>query len=153
MFLRSINDTFSLLSLPSSGTFEFYLRDSCVNSNWSDWSGPWYFSTDCGVLAAPAYIPFYDQPSALYCWSLYGTAPHSLWEKAVSYVFSQSADYLTDHSNLPQKTFMMKAKLGSNPEFKVLEMPPVDVSALSQGVYVLLLEVNGKIYQYKLMKL
>ena len=34
-----------------------------------------------------------------------------------------------------------------------VENNEIDVSALSQGVYILLLEVNGKTYQHKLMKL
>jgi hypothetical protein len=131
---QSNTDTFNLIGLPSSTVFQFYLQDSCVNGQKSAWSGPWFFNTQCGVTQAPVHYPFYNEQ--LYCFELYGSNPNSLWEFPQANVFpTESADFVSDNSKVGRQTTFLRAEFGFSPETKILEIPPVNVSALSQPYF------------------
>jgi hypothetical protein len=131
---QSNTDTFHLLGLPSSTTLRFYLQDSCANGQTSAWSGPWFFNTQCGVTQAPVHYPFYNEQ--LYCFQRYGSNANSFWEfPQPNAIRIQSADFVSDKSKVGRQTTFLRAEFGFSPETKILETPPVNVSALSQPYF------------------
>ncbi|WP_245935045.1 T9SS-dependent choice-of-anchor J family protein [Breznakibacter xylanolyticus] len=61
---------YDVLSLDASTEYTFYVRSNCGNGDYSDWSGPYVFATNCGVITAP-YSQSFDQASSYsfpMCW-------------------------------------------------------------------------------------
>ncbi len=56
--MNATNDTVALTGLGASATYEFYVRDSCAVGDVSTWSGPFVFSTLCGVIIPPSLEDF-----------------------------------------------------------------------------------------------
>jgi hypothetical protein len=132
IYRSSVNDTFDIVGVSPSQQFVFYLKDSCGAGNSSEWSGPWYFTTQCGVIQAPYYYPFPNVPGLLSCWSRYGISTFRFWNIGHYSPFKvESADFESDHSNLPQNTTFMKVNVGDETN---LEMPAIDISALNDPV-------------------
>ncbi len=63
----AVTDTFyNVTNLTSATTYEYYVQDSCGIGDVSTWSGPFSFSTDCGV-STPEYIQDFTSYVPL-CW-------------------------------------------------------------------------------------
>jgi gliding motility-associated-like protein len=56
-------------NLEHNTTYEYYVRTKCADGTYSIWSGPFVFTTDCGVFTAPFYEGFNTTSKTVRCWT------------------------------------------------------------------------------------
>ncbi|MFD1017458.1 choice-of-anchor J domain-containing protein [Winogradskyella rapida] len=79
--VETASNAIEITGLTSNTAYELYLRADCDTDGVSDWVGPLYFRTDCGVIAdfSENFDAMPDDLETPYCWSTIatstGTAP------------------------------------------------------------------------------
>jgi len=61
----------SFTDLTPATSYAYYVRDVCGGGEYSNWSGPFVFNTECATLTAPYFEPFQDQ-TIPNCWEISG---------------------------------------------------------------------------------
>lgn len=56
-------------ALVANTIYEFYVRSACTGGGFSDWNGPYEFTTLCGVYTIPFKEGFNKNSSSMRCWS------------------------------------------------------------------------------------
>ncbi|TDS51241.1 choice-of-anchor J domain-containing protein [Myroides indicus] len=56
--------------LENNTTYEFYVRNKCNAGSYSSWSGPYKFTTACGILQLPFRENFEEGSSTIRCWEV-----------------------------------------------------------------------------------
>lgn len=90
--------------LSPASHYDFYIQADCGSGDLSAWTGPFTFSTDCGVLSTPFTESFESQNFPPNCWTL--IAGSSNWKKymgAGGYGNSNSAA-TAEFFNIPNST-------------------------------------------------
>lgn len=130
IYNTTLTDTFFLGSLPPATKFQFYLKDSCASGQESEWTGPWYFTTDCAPIPAPWYEPFYNE--SLTCYQNFGNTPSREWKIAYQSLNPYfSADFVKDHSQVGTQSTFVTARLFSAMNYVYLQIPEIDISGLT----------------------
>ncbi len=124
----SITDTFvdftGLLPLTS---YDWYVREVCGGGNYSEWSGPASFTTECQSYATPFFQTF-DFSTIPQCWKTYGGED---WRFGSTW-----APNITDHTygNNTLSKFTGVDGGGTSYDDVTLESPFIDLSNLSAPV-------------------
>lgn len=140
----SVNtNPYTVTGLNSASTYDFYVRDSCSATDFSDWLGPVTGSTSCLPIAAPftetfdgaqwAVGPgFNDTGSIANCWVRYPLQNY-FWRPGpppfVSNFTGPSGDHTSGNGGylFSESTFS-----GGSPPFDAfVETPPIDLSPLT----------------------
>ena len=117
----------NITGLTANTSYEFYVRANC-GGDFSDWSGPFTFSTACTTFTAPYTEDFENAGSAPDCWNLSG---------AENWDFSDSAgsNHIGNNGAITGNTasggyFAWVDSSGTEAD-AVLESPSVNVSGLT----------------------
>ncbi|MFB6258339.1 MAG: GEVED domain-containing protein [Flavobacteriales bacterium] len=125
--ITTMNDSAWIDSLTPGTTYDVYVREHCSATDSSFWTGPFTFTTQCGLYTAP-YRESYDMSSIPMCWS----------EDLVSgsgWVFGQSGDPDFAASSASEHTgnggYFAWMDLSGGADTSRLVSPKVDVSPLN----------------------
>ena len=80
--------TYSGNNLLPGTTYEFYVRSSCGDGNFSPWAGPFSFITECESFNLPFFEGFNSDSSTKVCWKVVDANNDSnTWQLSVEYDF------------------------------------------------------------------
>jgi|GEM_PF-317637 len=66
----TVNKTNDNKSFEVSTNYEFYVRAKCSNGTFTEWKGPFIFTTACGVLDRPFFEGFETDSPTVNCWTI-----------------------------------------------------------------------------------
>ena len=97
--------------------YEFYVRSLCTDGSKTEWTGPFYFRTDCTYFTLPYWEGFNGDDNSLRCWTMTtGDGKASLWKQRTTNLFEGS------HSmNYTQTTVDVSNDWFISPLFKNLD--------------------------------
>lgn len=84
MMMSLTNDTVGISGLAAVSTYDFYVREACVAGGFSNWVGPFAFTTPCAPFAVPYTEDFSNVPVGFFldygnCWTASATT-QPRWE-------------------------------------------------------------------------
>ncbi len=89
----NVNQDSSGNTLMDNTVYEFYVRASCGNGEYSEWAGPFKFKTKCGVITVLPFEEGFNTNSTTFaCWTIVDNKPNSIsatnrWRQSSSTVY------------------------------------------------------------------
>ncbi|MCP1997030.1 choice-of-anchor J domain-containing protein, partial [Flavobacterium sp. HSC-61S13] len=78
-------------NLEGNTWYEFYVRTLCGDTSKTEWTGPYYFRTDCTFYNLPYWEGFNGDDNSLRCWTMVnGNTGASLWKQRTTNLFEGS---------------------------------------------------------------
>ncbi|MCP1996870.1 choice-of-anchor J domain-containing protein, partial [Flavobacterium sp. HSC-61S13] len=78
-------------NLEGNTWYEFYVRTLCGDTSKTEWTGPYYFRTDCTFYNLPYWEGFNGDDNSLRCWTrVNGNSGASLWKQGTANLFEGS---------------------------------------------------------------
>ncbi len=105
-------------NLKQNTDYEYYVRTVCGNGEFSEWSGPFVFTTACGVFDTPFWEGFNSNSKSLVCWSVIDgngdavpTSNDNIWRLTTTrFEGSHAANFYGNSSevkNLPHNDWLL----------------------------------------------
>ena len=83
-----VSNPHTITDLSPASTYDFYVRAKCGENNYSYWSGPKAFTTECAALSLPIIEDFDSSDEIPLCWI---TAEYYEWSISISMYYMNSS--------------------------------------------------------------
>ncbi|MBK7213164.1 MAG: hypothetical protein IPH88_07705 [Bacteroidales bacterium] len=121
-----VDNPYTYGGLTQSTTYSFYVRSYCSVSDQSTWVGPFSFTTECDVFAAP-FIQNFNATTKPNCWTISGPQNWLFTNTWADY----GADLVTDHSGTGGSFAGVDGSGSASLTGITLTTPMIDISALT----------------------
>lgn len=116
--------TTTLTGLPSSTSYQYYVRTDCGSSSYSTWVGPYSFATLCDTITSFPYTQGFDSATIPSCWSNQTVVGTANW----NFVTANGNSTVTPRTGARMAEFRTAT---FNGDATKLVTPPLDLTSLT----------------------